>query len=145
MCLFCEHISLLLSSFLLLNFIKYIFAQYLPLNQETQLAQKWKGRGLVKGAHVSKETTMLQLLQSQHARCKGTSYILAHADEQSGQDDIVVSPQSHNQLGLPHKMIQWRKRISIFSVKLLRMLISVWYEKKIILSLTNTTKAVMPN
>ena len=79
----------------------------------------------MKGTHVSKETTMLQLLQSQHASSKGTSYISACADEQSDQDSVVVSSQSHDQLGLPYKMTQWRKRILIFPVKLLKMLISV--------------------
>ena len=127
------------------SFTFLIFAQYLPSNQETQLAQKWKGRGLVKGAHMSKETTVLQLLQSQHASSKGTPYILTHADEQSGQDGIVISPQSYDQPKLLCKMIQQRKRILILSVKLLRMLISVWYRKKIILSHINTMKAVMPN
>ena len=77
----------------------------------------------MKGAHISKVTTMLQLLQSQHINNKGISYILAHADEQSGQNSVVTPPQSHNQSGLSHKMTQQRKRISILSVKLLRMLI----------------------
>ena len=126
------HKHFLLFSSLLLNSVKYIFAQYLLSNQETQLAQKWKGRGLMKGAHISKETTVLQLLQSQHASSKRTLYILMCADKQSGQDSIVVLSQNHDQLELPCKMTQWRKRISILSVKLLRMLISVWYGKKII-------------